>query len=541
MAESPHERTRDDEHALLLETFRQEAAEIFESLEEKLLEIERAGVTTADDLATIFRHFHTLKGSASCVGLNRASTFVHGIEDHLAVLRESRGRITPRLVSLLLTSIDAVRAMCRDAVAEEGALTADDMVLLERLSDVDAAAASAPLLAQGATADRTQHIRVDVRKLDKLLAIASEVAVFRARLDDALVDPDRSRDSLAQLHHDGDTLFEELQELATALRTVPVAPLFRKYGRIVRDIAAAVAKQVDLVIDADDVEVDLLIAERLSEPLTHLFRNAVDHGIEDSDTRLRAGKPPHGLLRLRSRRASGYVVIEVEDDGGGIDRARLREKAIALGLVRESEQLSDDDLLSLIFHSGFTTTSQASSLSGRGVGMDAVKQSVEGMRGRITVRSVVGAGTCVTLRLPLTLSVLRGFQVRAAGKTYVIPIADVGACFPAPAAVAAKTSGTITHEGLLHSFVNLGHFAARMPSLPLRPYVVLVGSEEARLALVVDEVIGEIRAVVRPLGRIVSGLPGIGGAAILGSGNVALVIDVPTLLSACSRRYRLAS
>lgn len=523
----------------LVDTFVVEARETLDGMEQRLMALE-ARPGDGQLVHALFRDAHTLKGSASIVAFDAVGDLAHEAEALLDRIRDRTLPVTAERVTLLLRTVDVLRS----ALAEAADGRALETVELERFrlalrraaSEGPAAepAPAAPIEASPAPA-RARSLRVDVAKLDRMLDLSGEIAIARGRLTDML----ERRTSLTveeilEAHREADRLHLDLQELVMKARMVPVGPLFRQQLRVVRDLAGAEGKQVELVIQGADVEVDTSIVEQIRDPLTHMVRNAVDHGIETPDARARAGKPATGHLVLRAFHDGGSIVVQVEDDGGGLDRARIAAKAKALGLAPEP----GDPLLRLVFEPGFSTSERLTEVSGRGVGLDVVRRNVEALHGSVSVESAEGRGTTLTLRLPLTLAVVQGFRVGVGAETYILPLDSVVECLelPAEATAAGDVTGIIGLRGQPLPYVRLRRHLGVPGDPPRREAVVVVRHGEAVVGIAVDELLGESQTVIKPLGRLFQGLPGISGSSILGDGRVALIVDVEALLREALRR-----
>ena len=384
----------------------------------------------------------------------------------------------------------------------------------------------------GAGDTRARTLRVDVETLDRLLDLAGEMAVGSGRLKEAL---DGIRGGAAQaaseIHGEADRLHADLQELVMKARMEPVGPTFQRFARTVRDLGATLGKSVRLVIEGEDVEVDTKIIELIRDPLTHLVRNALSHGLETAADRTARGKDARGLLRLRAFRETGGIVIEVEDDGRGLAKERIVERARETGLLGETDILAEADLHELIFAPGFSTAAAVTEVSGRGVGLDVVRRNVEALRGSVRVTSREGQGTTFTIRLPLSISIIPGFAVRAGGETFILPLESVIECLELPESGLRGTGGTgvVSLRGEPLPYRRLRDRFALEGEAPVRQFVVVVQQDGRRLGLVVDALMGESQTVLKPLGRLFRGLAGIAGSAILGSGRIALVVDLPGL------------
>lgn len=375
-----------------------------------------------------------------------------------------------------------------------------------------------------------QYIRIRADKLDSLINRVGELVIAGAsanllarRAGDAALQESTSVIS---------RLVEEIREDALTLRMVQIGETFNRFHRVVRDVSKELGKDVSLIITGADTELDKTVVEKISDPLTHLVRNAMDHGIENGEMRRVSGKPEQGTLRLNAYHDSGSIVIEVADDGRGLDKDRILQKAIERGLVTGSEAMTETDIYNLIFAPGFSTAEQVTNLSGRGVGMDVVRRNIEALRGTVELDATPGRGTTVRIRLPLTLAIIDGFLVGVGANSYVIPLDSVVECI--------ELKYADYEVGAERGYVNLR--GQVLPCLHLREHfhldrnehrrenVVVVNHGGHKAGFVVDELHGEFQTVIKPLGRLFSGLRGISGSTILGSGDVALIVDVAALI-----------
>ncbi|HWS72931.1 MAG TPA: chemotaxis protein CheA [Thermoanaerobaculia bacterium] len=511
----------------LVETFVAEAIEDIAALESGLLALE----TTPDDAdlrRELQRHAHTLKGNASCVGMQAITDFAHSYEELLERITAGEVAVDGPLVNLLLSGIDTFRRLVDER--ENATLTPSDRALLAALRDghaaVAVAAADVPTAPRAArVAERS--VRVSATKLNRMLDLAGEIAIARGRVRD-LIGRMNVDGGLLEVERQVDQLQGELQELIMRARMVPIGPMFRQYERTVRDVAAAHGKNARLLTIGDDVELDTSAVELLREPLTHMIRNAIDHGLETSSVRVANGKSPVGHITLEAQHDAGNVVIRISDDGAGLDR-----EAIAARAGRTVE--SDADLDRLIFEPGFSTTEEVTELSGRGVGMDVVRRAIEALRGTISIATKRGQGTAFTIRLPLTLAVIDGFGVRAGDETYLVPLDHVVECVELPNANRNdETTGVLLLRDEIVPYVRLRQHFALGGDVPSRENVLIVqingqhGVVKAGLA--VDELHGASQAVIKPLGGYFTAVPGISGSSILGNGRVALILDTPAIL-----------
>lgn len=316
------------------------------------------------------------------------------------------------------------------------------------------------------------------------------------------------------------------------VRMVPVGPIFRQYLRIVRDVAQANGKAARLVLEGEEVEVDLSMVEHLKDPLTHMIRNAVDHGIEETETRRGKGKDPCGVIMIKARHDGAKIVIEISDDGAGLNRQRIAERVRAIGGASDPDSLSDQELFKFVFEPGFSTAEKITDLSGRGVGMDVVKRNIEALRGAVAIDSRQGQGTTITIRLPLTLAIIEGFSVGVGDDTYILPLHSVRECLTLPQEEKHNRDGcgVINLRGLPVPYLRLRDWYALPGERPARESVVVVEESGMQAGLAVDRLYGAHQTVIKPLGAQFKDIPGIAGSAILGSGRVALIVDVGSLM-----------
>ena len=533
-----------DAEALLL-TFIAETEENLRVMEEGLLSLE-ARPDDPEVLQTIFRMAHTLKGNSASLGFSGVAEFAHALEDQLERLRKRTRAATPGLVTVLLESIDALREMLPVAVDGNHEIGPRHQEVLRRLA---AGAPAPPTVAIPALNDdvpraseQGRTLRVAVEKLDRLMTLAGEIAISRGRLRlllEALGAPEA-----LEAHQDAAQLHAELQELVMQVRMVPVGPILKQYVRTARDLAAAQGKLARVVIEGEDVEVDTTIVEHLRDPLTHMIRNALFHGIETPEARRAAGKDPCGVISLSAWREAASIVIQLADDGAGFNRDRIVEEARRRGLADEPEKLTDPDLYRLVFEPGFSTAESVTEWSGRGMGMDVVRERIAALRGSITIESLPGAGSSIRIRLPLTLAIIEGFGVGLGGETYVIPVDRVVECMELPPSDRVgqrEAEGILELRGEALPYVRLRDLFAAGEAPTARESVVIVRHDFSRAGIVVDHLYGQSQAVIKPLGQLFHGVRGLCGSTILGDGRVALILDVPGLLDTVLSRNISAS
>ncbi len=388
----------------------------------------------------------------------------------------------------------------------------------------------------GKRAAGAASIRVDAHKLDRLITHIGELIIAAAAANLAA-----RRAGKADIEEHTSTvaaLVEEVRESALQLRMVKIGGVFDRFKRVVRDLSHDLGKTVELEIRGEETELDKTLVERIADPLTHLVRNAMDHGIEPTQVRTARGKSAAGRLTLNAYHDSGSIVIEVSDDGGGLKRERILAKAIERGLIEPGRELSDEEVFDLIFEPGFSTAEQITNLSGRGVGMDVVKRNITALRGSIDLRSDEGVGTTVSIRLPLTLAIINGFQVAVGESRFVLPLESIDECVE----LASDTGHDFADlRGEVLPFVRLRElFGTRDPAVR-RESIVVVRHGAQRAGLVVDSLLGESQTVIKPLGKVFRKASCVTGSSILGNGEVALILDVPALVRQAAGRAQSSS
>jgi len=379
--------------------------------------------------------------------------------------------------------------------------------------------------------EESRFIRVSADKLDDLISLIGElvIGVSAARI----VATKRDDLEMFEVAERLEQLVEGARDHSLRLRMVPVGDTFSRFKRIVHDVSKALSKDVDLVITGGDTELDKSMVEQIVDPLTHLVRNALDHGMETSVEREQANKPPKGRIGLNAYHDAGAIVIEVSDDGRGLSRPKILSKAQEKGLIPADAQLTDAEVWNLIFLPGFSTAEKVTDISGRGVGMDVVRRNIESLRGEVTLLSRTGKGSTVQIRLPLTLAIIDGFLIEVAGATFVLPLDGVEECIEVPSQGQKMTTaaGYFELRGVVIPLLDLTrHFHLEGPSHP-RGSVVVVRHGTKRVGIRVDKLLGEHQTVIKPLGRLFSRMRSISGSTILGSGAVALILDVGALLA----------
>ncbi len=560
-----------------------ETGELLQQAEQDLLSLEE-NPGSEDLLNRVFRAFHTIKGTSSFLGFEKMAALTHRAEDVLNLLRHGEAAVDTRVIDLILRVVDTARALLEQikASGEEGETSIDSVLgdLTKWLEAVDTAGGSAesdsasedsagasetsgsqevreenPPAAARADSDARrssstgseQTVRVNVSRLDEIMDLVGELVLVRNRIQQLVqqvgrivkhscAEPeDLAVDQLVGAAEQLQFVTSQLQDAVMRTRMLPISNVFHRFPRLVRDLAKEKGKEVRLVLEGEETELDKSVLELVSDPLVHLIRNAVDHGIETPEERERLGKPRTGTVRLGAYHEGDHIVIEIEDDGRGIDPERVRRAAVERGLMDEEEvsRLGDREALDLIFLPGFSTASRVTGTSGRGVGMDVVKTNITRLNGQIAVESEVGVGTRFIVRLPLTLVIVPGLMVEAAGQTVVIPLSSV----LETARLQDHGVNTVGGSPMLRlrdeviPLVDLGEvLGLRHGERMLKGYAVIVGLANRRAGILVDHLRGQAEIVVKPLGGFLSRTRVFAGATILGDGKVRLVLDVGEVL-----------
>jgi two-component system chemotaxis sensor kinase CheA len=569
----------------LLLDFVLESREHLANIETQVLTLER-DPPGAEALNAVFRGFHTIKGLAGFLELWDIQKVAHEVETLLDHARNRELTVTPAAIDVILESADDLRSRLAHVEAalkgETGVAPGRNEPLLSRIGALYAAPAAAAEpdadvlrlaaavesaaaaagdgknrsltgrpLGPAPAADRqadapapaaeiesrkseTMAVKVDTAKLDSLVDMAGEMVIAQSLVrhdpDLAAIKSPRLLRNMAQLTR----MTAELQKTAMAMRLVPIGPLFQRMARMVRDLSRQFGKPVEMETQGDEIELDRNIVQELTDPLMHMVRNALDHGIESPAERERAGKRPAAHLLLKGRHQAGQVVIEIADDGHGLDRGKILEKAIQKGLIASGDGMSDNDVFNLIFQPGFTTAAQVTSVSGRGVGMDVVRRHIEKLRGRVEIRSVAGRGATFALKLPLTLAIIDGLVVGVGEERYIAPLFAVREVLRPTAdtiwTVQQRAEMALIRGELLPVLRLYRKFRVTPRSEdPLQSVLLVAEVEERRSCLLVDELIGKQEVVIKTLGETFKSVTGIAGGAILGDGRVGLILDLERL------------
>ena len=559
-----------------LRAFRDESLELLDDIEQGVLVLED-NPTDVVTINSIFRAFHTFKGGAGFLHLDALHVLAHDLESLLDAVRRAELCITSDIIELILSGADALKHFTREISAQlqgenpgapilvptrkiigrvQSLLRAEKtpaapaaVVAPQDTSEALAFSGSAvemsnftmalsknrPTSAIGEAAAARAFVKLNTAKLDSLVDIVGELVIAQSMV---VQNPDVQKINSIQLVRclrQLSRITTDLQRNAMSLRMVPIRPMFHKMKRLVRDLATQQQKLVQLVLEGEDTELDRNIVEKLGDPLVHMIRNAVDHGLEDPAGRVAKSKPELGTIRLSASHQRGGIVIQIQDDGRGLDRGRILDTAIERGLVKTSENLAESEIFSLIFQPGFSTVERITELSGRGVGMDVVRRNIENLRGKIEIRSLPGRGTIFTILLPLTLAIIDGLLVGVGNDRYIIPTLSVRESFrPQPGMVSAvhEQGEVISVRGRQTPLLRLGRYLGT-PSRATNPedgIIVVVESGESARGLLVDELIGKQEVVVKSLGGTFAKQNMLAGGAVLSDGWVGLILDVDTLV-----------
>jgi two-component system chemotaxis sensor kinase CheA len=551
----------------LIQDFIAESREHIESAEAALLELEN-NPKNNEVLNQIFRCFHTIKGMAGFLNLNAINGLAHAAENLLDMARKEQLLLTGTNCDAVFSSIDMLKSMlvdlekaiesgsgvsepaglsallehlhtCADGQAETASTPPNDPVLDEKTDQtidtlLDTPAKETEKKNGQTTAGGIEKIKVNTTKLDDLINMTGELAIAQLMIAEEVKQSVQTDSALFRKVAQQNKIVRELQELSMSMRMVPIQGAFQKMSRLVRDLSKKAGKNVRLITSGEETELDRNIVEKITDPLVHMMRNSVDHGIETPEERKAKGKPPQGTVRLSASHQAGSILIEIEDDGRGLRREKLIQKAVEKGLISAHQELSDQEVFGLIFQAGFSTAEKISDVSGRGVGMDVVRKNIESLGGKIDIQSTPDAGTTFLIRLPLTLAIIDGQIVTIADQRYIIPINSiVGSVRPTGNQIrTVQDRGEVALiRGELIPLVRLGSLFSVSGGIQEPSEALLVVVEEGcrRCALLVDDLLGQQQVVIKNLSGL-GKIKGISGGAIMGDGRISLILDVPGLI-----------
>ncbi len=534
----------DFDRGAVLASFLVESEEGLDAMEQALVQME-TNPSDLELLHTIFRVAHSIKGNATSLELPELAGFAHVVEDLLDVFREQQALPGPELISLLLKAVDELRAMVAGAQAGPVELTQQQHRLRKEIAREVEKRSKRVVTTNGAREETAsaakidalpnpnhRTLRADVDKLDHMLNLTGEIVIAQGRLRQMIekLAGEQGR-AILEMHREAERLYMDLQSEVMSIRMVPVGPLFRQFVRSVRDLAKTHGKTARLEVTGGDVEVDTTVLEQLKDPLVHLIRNAVDHGLEKPDVREGKGKNACGVIKLSAAHSGGNIVVTLQDDGAGFDRQRILEKARRVGMISGKEELREQDIYGLVFQAGFSTADTVTDLSGRGVGLDVVRRNIDYLRGTVEITSAAGKGSTITIRLPLTLAIIEGFSVKVGSEVFIVPLEHVTECTELPAEQRnAEASGILSLRGDPLPYVRLRRAFSLPGQIPSKENIVVVKINEFYAGIAVDELLGGMQTVIKPLGRAFRAVHGIAGSTVLGDGRVGLILDVPNLL-----------
>lgn len=560
-----------EENKELLIEFHAEALDHLEQIEAALLALDD-DPQDRDGVDGLFRSFHTLKGNAGFLRLDPMQRLCHEVESLLDLARDGKLVLGPAIITAVLRSRDAVQIMVdqiyralHDGVLPDKIVPISDLIRIVKRhassASEESVAADRPIKFESAeekediggldpledqnlaevtaiAARKASTVRINTEKLDALMDVVGELVIVQGQimasnfkmLGSGFETMERN---IAQLTR----ITKELQHTAMSLRMVPIKPTFQKMERMVRDLAPRIGRKVHMTVEGESTEVDRSVVEEIADPLVHMVRNALDHGIEPEADRVKAGKPNHGQLTLKAYHQGGGIVIELSDDGKGIDSERILAKAKSQGVIAPEQTLTEAETYQLIFAPGFSTAKEVTEVSGRGVGMDVVRRNIEKLRGTIEVSSKLGQGSTFRIRLPLTMAIIDGLVLRVGEDHFVLPAAAVQMALRPVRENLVSVHGrgeVLDHRGKMLPLVRLHErfCIAEAQTDPTQGMAVLIEHAGRTSALLVDEMVKKQEVVIKNLGGFFHNIAGIAGGAILGDGNIALILDPPALVSA---------
>jgi two-component system chemotaxis sensor kinase CheA len=554
----------------LIAIYLEDARQHLEALDHCLLTLEREG-PDSEAVPAVLGPLHTLKGNSGMIGFTAVKDYVHRLEDVFARVHEGTLALEPNDFDRLFAGATALRDAVEHACTEgrESRDLAAERADLERMvasaghagaapgrtgapappaptppgALVPASAPPAPARAGPPSRDariaRSSVVRVEFAQLDHLLNLVGELIIHRTKLQEMaktlaedLGQHETARELLSAVHQMSG-VSAQLQETVMDVRMLPIRHVFERFPRLVRDLARETGKDIELILEGEGTRIDKAIIDEIGEPLVHLIRNSVDHGIEAPDVRIARGKTPTGTILLSAVQESNHVVITIMDDGGGIDAAMVRDKAVERGLLKSDDAVSDRDVVQLIFSQGFSTREAITEVSGRGVGLDVVLKSIERLNGLVEVETVPGVGTKFIIQLPLTLAIISALLVEVSGRTYAVPLGAIveSVKFRPDEVHTINGRETLRIRDRLIPLVRLTQlFALGADERPGREYAVIIGRGDKRVGMVVHRLCGQQEVVIKALDAAASAtaLP-MAGATIMGDGRVVLILDVSCL------------
>lgn len=550
----------------LIDDFIVEAAEHIENAEAGLLELENSPQDN-EAMNQVFRAFHTIKGLAGFLNLTQVNKLSHSAENVLDMARNNELKLNTGSMNIIFDSVDMLKGMIaviKEAAASDKIVPAQPGLdaLIAKLEDVcngkEVAEKSEqdlveeksvpvkpseitpemleePVVKKKTKKNDDETVKLSTSRLDKLINTVGELVIAHSMVEQGILsNDDAGHELLKKVSHQG-KIVRELQELSMLMRMVPVRGVFQKMNRLVRDLAQKSGKKINLVTEGDETELDRILVDQISDPLVHMIRNSVDHGIESQADRKSAGKSSAGTVNLKAYHKGGNIVIEISDDGKGLNTERILEKAKEKGLIDQSRELSENEIHKLIFHPGFSTAAKVTDISGRGVGMDVVKRNIEALRGRVDITSKLGEGSTFIITLPLTMAIIEGQIVRVGNEKYIIPIVSINSCIrPVKEQISSINNRCemVNYQDNLMPLMRMYEVFNVEPDItkPEDSAVVILESDGKKFCLMVDELLGQKQVVIKNLGKTLGKINGVSGGAIMGDGKISLILDVAGLL-----------
>lgn len=544
--------------SVLLEEFLEDASGHLEAIETTLLKLEegvRQGKTDQTLLSTLLGSLHTVKGNSGMMGFAPLQQYVHKLESLLTLVVDGKVLLAPAVFEAYYGAVNLLRESLAKLSANptEPLDFGDALMLLKILESSEnggQAVFTEPTEKKeefGYITQRSTTLKVNFTRLDELMNLVGELVIHRTTLqalEKKLQQHGTDRELLLAFKDSSQLIGKsaaELREAIMKVRMLPVKAVFQRFNRLVRDLSQSHGKEIRLQFEGEETEIDKTVIDEIGEPLLHLIRNAVDHGIEEPAERSRLGKPAAGTLWLRARHENNHIIITVEDDGRGIAVEKLKQSAREQGVLSEQEAqaLSDQEALQLVFLAGFSTKREVSETSGRGIGLDVVKKTVAALNGVMEIDSVPGRGTLFTIKLPLTLAIIAALMVESSGETFAIPLSGVMESIKIDSSTIHTVEGgeiiqlrdRLVPVFRLDRFFNLPRATERD-----QEYVVIVGNGEKRGGIVVDRLMGQQEIVIKAMDDYLGELPGVSGGTVRGDGTVSLILDIASIIGEKSVR-----
>ena len=556
-----------EDFAPMIPDFVSEAEEHLQSAEAGLLEIENNPSDT-EGVNLIFRAFHNIKGVTGFLALDEMGSLAHSAENMLDLARKGKLLLEGSNIDLVFESIDVMKSMVSNLTkaVENGGLITPQKNLgpllkkldacsnaqsplssadnspgttskskLDKVSDTDISTDDAEIAVNFKSGSSEEKIRVSVSRLDNLVNMVGEMMIAQSMVTQQVFEMLAPEHELCRTVSQQNKMIRELQDLSMSMRMVPIQGVFQKIARIVRDLSHKANKNISFSTIGDETELDRHVVDQLSDPLVHMIRNCVDHGIESKQERASAGKDPIGHIQVRAFRRADNVIIEITDDGKGLDKDSILKKAIDHGVVSDSEELSEKSIYKLIFHPGLSTAQEVTSVSGRGVGMNIVKKNIKALRGKIDINTTLGKGTVFTISMPLTLAMIDSQIVRVGQEQYIIPTGSIEQSFRPKPEQLTSVQGQgemVSIRGEVLPMIRLNRLFGTKPDSedPTKSSLVIVESDDQKACLLVDELLGQQQVIIKNLGQWFGGIEGVSGGTIMSDGRVSLILDILGLI-----------